>query len=186
MTRDLCAFPAVEYRPTAHGARAAQCALGVLWASAGRAPPHAVDRGPTAPIPRQVTCTEIYNHRYRKPWRAALALFATCSIGRPPTEHARRAVRTWRDCVVGQHKARSPRCRPGSTAPTPRQFDGTVFKGLYWSFSNHVERGPRAFRHVECRPTAHGAHTPRSAGLGWFRCGAPTHAVGRGSTAPTP
>ena len=39
--------------------------------------------------------------RVRIPWRAGSALIAPWSIDRPPTEHARRAVRTWRICVVG-------------------------------------------------------------------------------------
>ena len=50
------AFHPMENRPTSHGVRAAHGGLGVvvLWANAGRAPPHAAVRGLSAPAPRQV------------------------------------------------------------------------------------------------------------------------------------
>ena len=51
-------------------------------------------------------------HCVRSPWRAARALFAPLSFGRPPTQHASRAARTWRGCVVARRGAHSsPRYR---------------------------------------------------------------------------
>ena len=123
--------------------------------------------------------------------RAARMLLALWSKDRPPTQHARRAMGTWRGCVVGQRGARSsPRCRPGlnrtNTATGQRHevrcVVGTVFES----------RGarPACFRPVEYRPTAHGAHAAQS-DLGvvvlWANAGrTPPHAFGRGATAPTP
>ena len=86
------AFRAVENQPTAYGARAWQRGLGlvVVWANAGRAPPHAAsqarphqhrDRSATRPLSDA-------NYVFRIQWRASRALFAPWRIGQPPTEHA--------------------------------------------------------------------------------------------------
>ena len=124
-------------------------------------------------------------------WRAARALFASWSIGRPPAEHARRAVRTWRVCVVGPRRARSsPRRRPGLNRTNIPKVGGMDL-GVSWSLRpNPVARGPHASRPVQYRPTAHGACAAQC-GLGvgvlWANAGrAPPHVIGRGSTAPTP
>ena len=59
VARSPRAYRIMEYRPTANGAHAVQCGLGVVvsWANARRAPPHAVSRGSTALTPRQVNGT---------------------------------------------------------------------------------------------------------------------------------
>ena len=82
--------------------RSAQCGLGlvVLWANAGRAPPAPL-AGARAHLHHDSSVARASNslfHGVRILWRAARALFARCSIDRPPTEHARRAVRTWNGC----------------------------------------------------------------------------------------
>ena len=96
-----CFAPWVEYRPTNHGAHAAQCGLGVvvLWADVRRAPPHVIGRGSTAPTPRQVGGTG-----FERPWSSRSNPVARGPRAFRPmeyrpnahraTEHASRAGRT--------------------------------------------------------------------------------------------
>ena len=120
------------------------------------------------------------------------ALFAPRSIGRPPTERARRAVRAWNGSVMAQRRARSSqRLRPGLDCTNTTTHRRHRLQNIVATRSKCVARDPRAFRPVASRPTARGARAPRSADLAWLCCGltrrhAPPHAVGRGSTAPTP
>ena len=112
----------------------------------------------------------------------ARALLDPWSIGRPPTQHACRAVRTWRGCVVAQRGARSSPCRrPGldcTNIVTGRRY---AFEIPWSAHSVLVLRGPRAFCARECRPSTHGACVPRSADRAWLCC-----RPMRGALLPTP
>ena len=136
--------------------------------------------------------SEVRCDRVQIPWRAR-ARFVPRSIGRHPAGHAHRAVRTWRGCVMGQRGARSsPRRRPGldrTNTTIGRQH--RLPKCIVIMFESSVARGPRAFRPAKYRSTPRRARAPRQCGLGvvalWPDAGrAPPHAVGMGSTAPTP
>ena len=77
----------------------------------------------------------------------------------------------------------------GLSASTSPQVSGTGFKRSWLPRSSPVPRVPRAFRPVEYRPTANGAHAAQR-GLGavvlWANAEhVPPHAVGRGSTTST-
>ena len=173
--------------------RTAQCGLGVvvLWPNAGRAPPHAVGwarphqhRDRSAARLRKLVFTA-FESRGARPAR-----FSPRGVSADRLRSTRRAVRTWRGCVVAQRGARSsPRRRLGSTAPTPRQVGGTSFESSCPPRSNPwcAARALFAPWSIGRPPTE---HVPRSADLAWLCCG-PTRgalltAVGRGSTAPTP
>ena len=126
------------------------------------------------------------------PWRAAPARFVTWRTSRPPTEHALRAAclarlsaRPTRDALHPTPLAEAP------LAPTPRSVGGCGFEPSLPSRSRPVARGARALRHVENQPTAHRALVSARCVLGAVVCAAnsrraPPHAVGRGSSAPTP
>ena len=97
-------------------------------------------------------------HCVQLPWRAARARFAPWRTGRPRTEHARAGGLGV--VVFAANARRAPPhavCR-GYSAPTPRQVDGCGFATRFPPRSTRMARGPRAFRPVENKPTAHGAH----------------------------
>ena len=119
--RDPRAFRLVKHRPAARAAHATQCGLGVvvLWPNAGRAPPHAVGQGSTAPTPRQVGGADLQSLwllHSKLVWRAIRAHFTPGSIGRSPTRYARRTVRA---CLALLH------CGPmrGALLPPPSAED---------------------------------------------------------------
>ena len=164
----------------------------VLW-DTGSAPPHAVGRGSTAPTPRQVNSMDIERPCLLRPNPVARGLRAFRPVEYQPTNHRARAAQYGLDVVVlwaGTGSAPPYAADRGSIAPTLRQVDGTDFGRPTTSRPNPEVRGPRAFRPVEYRPTAHSAPAAQY-GLGvvvlWANTGsAPPYAVGRGSTAPTP
>ena len=140
---------------------------------------------------RKVVIT-VYVSREGSPRRAARALLALGSLGRPPTEHTCRAVRTWRDCVVGQRRTRSsPRRRPGLGRTNTATGRRHGFRKVVATILEPREARPARFS--SCGASA---DRPRSTcaaqcGLGvvalWANAGsAPPLAVGRGSAAPTP
>ena len=173
--------------------RAARTWRGCVVGQRGRAPPHAVGRGSTAPTPRQVGGRgfEGLGQRVRIPWRASRARIAPWSSGRRTAEHAPRSADLAWLCCGPTRGALSPHAvGRGSTAPTPRQVGG-------WASTVRDQRVRIPWRASRARiaPWSSGRppaeHAPRSADLAWLCCG-PTrgalhpHAVGRGSTAPTP
>ena len=118
-------FRPVGYQPTAHGACAVQCGLGVvvLWPNAGRGPPHDVRQGSTAPTPRQVGSTDS-----KKLWPLRLDPVARGPrafrpVGYRPTPHGARAPRsadlTWPCCGLTAGRAPPHSVGRGSTAPIP-------------------------------------------------------------------
>ena len=79
-----------------------------------------------------------------------------------------------------------------STSPTPRQVGGCGFMMTQLKFSNAIPRESRALRSVDNRPSAHRA---RARLRSWRGClcsqrgnagYAPSHAIGRGFSSPTP
>ena len=189
------AFCPVEYRPTAHGARAAKCGFGVvvLWANTRRAPPHPIGRGSTTPTPRQLRGTgfECHSQHVRVPCGPrARALYAPWSIGQLPTKHAPHSTDlAWLCCgptrsalfakppaeaQLHQHRDRSPaRASNGLTYRVP----------LPW----------RAIRAILCRrysvdrPKARAAQCALGMVVLWADVGhGSPHAIDRRSTAPTP
>ena len=174
------AFRPVEYRPTAHGARAAQRGLGVvvLWANAEHISPHTAGRDATAQKSWQVSSTtfEILSHQVQIPWRASRALFVLWRFGSPPTEHAPgSADLAWLCCRSTRSTffpALSARARPhqnrGRLAAQPSRGLGHRVQ-IPWRAS----RVHFALQRFDSPPTE---HTPRSADLAWLCCG-PTRSI---------
>ena len=181
----------VASRPTAHGARSAQRELGVivLWADAGRALPHVVGRGSTAPTPLQVGGTAFKSSYLMRSNTMARVARALRLVENRPTAHGARAEQRgfgdWGVCVVGQRGARSlPRRRPGldriNTA-TGRRNGSRKF--LFTAFESHgahrarfSPRGETADRPrstcaladlewLSSRPSRNGLHPRRWPGL---------------------
>jgi hypothetical protein len=73
-----------------------------------------------------------------------------------------------------------------STAPTPRQVDGTAFEKAWSLGSNPLARDPRAVRLVDATEHARRAVQPNQCCVVAQRGRAPPHVAGRGSTKPTP
>ena len=152
-----------------------------MWANAGRAGYHAVGRGSTAPTSR--------NGRWHGLWKDVITEFESCGVW--PAHFSRRgvtadlprcthhAVRTWRGCVLCVNSGRAPPHATGrsSTAPSPRQFGGTDFEGMWSLHSNSYIlipwRAACAFiAPVKNRPTAHRARAAQSALGTWCGCDA--------------
>ena len=198
VARGARALRHVENQPTAHRALvSARCVLGavVCAANSRRAPPHAVGRGSSPPTPRQVGGCGFEPSLPSRSSPVARGPRALRHVENQPTAH--RALVSAR-CVLGAVvcAANSRRAPPhavgrGSSPPTPRQVGGCGFELSLPSLSSPVARGPRALRHVENQPTAHRALVTARCVLGAVVCAAnsrraPPHAVGRGSSPPTP
>ena len=97
--------------PTEH-VRAGGLVVVVFAADAGRAPPHTVGRGSSAPTPPQVVCYG-FKTTWPKPSNSvARSLRALRSVENQPTAHGACARwRTCRGCLRGQRGDRSTPCR---------------------------------------------------------------------------
>ena len=128
-------------------------------------------------------------HSVRVPCRAARARFAPWRTGRPPTEHARAGGLGVVVFAANARRAPPHAVGRGSSSPTPRQVGGCGFERR--SHSVRVPWRAARARFAPWRtgrpPTEHA----RAGGLGVvvFAANArraPPHAVGRGSSSPTP
>ena len=136
--------------------------------------------------------SDVVSRRVRQSWRAARALFAPWSNGRPFTEYARLAVKTLRGYVPDAGRAPPHAVGRGSAASPPRQVGGTAFKFVVAILFESRGAQPVSFptRRVLANRPWGTRHTPLC-GLGMVLLWAnkrrtPPHAVGRGSTAPKP
>ena len=163
----------------------------VFAANAQYAPSHAVGRGTSAPTPRQVSGCGFRTSCLLRSTAVAHSPCAHRPLENRPTAHGPRA--RWRT----QHFAfaANAQCAPshavdrGSSAPTQRQVGGCDFRMSRSLRSTPMAHSPRSLRRWRTgrRPTEHA----RAGGLGVvvFSANArraPSHAVGRGSSAPTP
>ena len=196
VTRGARALRHVDNQPTAQRALvSARCVLGavVCAANSRRAPPHAFGRSSSPPTLCQVGGCGFETSLPSVSSPVARGPRALRHVENQPTAHRALhcALRAWRGCLRGQLATRStprrwPRLLSTDTAPGRRLRLRTSLP----SVSSPVARGPRALRHVENQPTAHRACTARCV-LGAVVCAAnsrraPPHAVGRGSSPPTP
>ena len=170
-------------RPPIEHARAGRLGVVVFAANAGRAPPHALDE---APLHRHrarsaAAAGKRRDHSFRTPCRAARARFVNLRSGRPPTEH----VRAGRLGVVVSTSRRCTRLFFTDNVPGRRLRLRT---NVIEAFESRSARPARASpRRSGSPPTEH----TRAGRLGVvvFAANAgraPPHAVGRGSSSPTP
>ena len=178
-------------RPPTEHARAGGLGVVVFAANARRAPSHAVGRGSSSPTPRQVGgCGfETSCLRVRLPCRAARARFAPWRTGRPPTEHARAGGLGVVVFAANARHAPPHAVGRGSSSPTPRQVGGCGFETCNHSIQLPC-RATRA-RFAPWRTSRPPTEHARAGGLGVvvFAANArraPSHAVGQGSSPPTP
>ena len=129
------------------------------------------------------------DYRIRIPWRATRARFAPWRTSRPPTEHAGAGGLGVVVFAANARRAPSHAVGRGSSSPTPRQVDGCGFERRVTASEFRGARPARASPRGEPadRPQEHA----RAGGLGVvvFAANArraPSHAVGRGSSSPTP
>ena len=129
------------------------------------------------------------DHRVRLPWRAARARFAPWRTGRRPTEHARAGGLGVVVFAANARRAPPHAVGRGSSSPTPRQVGGCGFE-TSWPPLRLPWRAARArfAPWITGRPPTEHA---RAGGLGVvvFAANArraPPHAVGQGSSSPTP
>ena len=177
-------------RPPTEHARAGGLGVVVFAANARRAPPHAVGRGSSSPTPRQVGGCGF--GMSWPPYVRCRGPRALRPVENQPTAHGARARwRTWRGCLRGQRGTRSPH------AVWPRLFftDTAPGRRLRLRTAVTIAFDSRGARPARASPRGEPADRPRSTtragGLGVvvFAANArraPPHAVGRGSSSPTP
>ena len=164
----------------------------VLWANAGRTPPHFVGQGSTALTSRQVGSMgfgRVWSRRLN-PMAHGPRAFRLVEY-RPIAHEACAAQCGLRVVVLCANAGRAPHhaVGKGSTAPTSQQVSGTDFDGKWPPCANFVARRPRALRAVENWPTTCGCTRAAQCGLGvvvtWANPGrTPPLTVGQRSTAP--
>ena len=179
-------------RPPTEHARAGGLGVVVFAANTRHAPPHAVGRGSSSPTPRlgrRLQLRDVVNHCNRLQCRATRARFAPWRTSRPPTEHAGAGGLGVVVFAANARRARSHAVGQVSSPPTLRQVDGCGFRTSMSLRPTTVSRDPRALRPVENQPMTKGA---RARWRTWRVVlaanarRAPSHAVGRGSSSPTP
>ena len=149
-------------QPPAEHARAGGLGMVFFEANPGRAAPHAVGRGSSAPKPRQVGGCGFETKSPKLPNPAARGPRALHPVENRPTAHGARARwRTWRGCLRGQRGASSTprrwtRLFRTATAPCRRL---RLQNNASEASESRGSRPTRALRLVENRPTAHGART---------------------------
>ena len=155
-------FHSMEFRSTTHGEQAAQYAgrMVVPLANTGRASPRTVEQGlkrTSTTVGRWHGLQKVLSTAFN-PVARDLRAFASCRTGRPPRSTLR-AVRTWRGCVVGQHRVRSsPRHRLGLNCMNAATGRRHGLQNLVVTASG--SRGARPAHSPPCgeyRPTACGA-----------------------------
>ena len=180
-------------RPPTEHARAGGLGVVVFAANARRAPSHAVGRGSSSPTPRQVGGCGFETSLPPRPtpWRATRARFAPWRTGRPPTgSTSALADLAWLSLRPTRGALHPHAVGRGSSSPTPRLGRRLRLRdALITAIGSRGARPARASSpwRTGRPPTEHA----RAGGLGVvvFAANArraPSHAVGRGSSSPTP